>query len=97
MITENVWEKRYQYIDELKRLGAKITVEGRVAIIEGVKELTGAEVEATDLRAGAAMILAALNARGETVIGEVKYIDRGYEEVEKKFSGIGADIKRVSV
>ncbi len=97
MITENVWEKRYQYIDELKRLGAKITVEGRVAIIEGVKELTGAEVEATDLRAGAAMILAALNARGETVIGEVKYIDRGYEEVEKKFSEIGADIKRVSV
>ena len=85
MITENVWEKRYQYIDELKRLGAKITVEGRVAIIEGVKELTGAEVEATDLRAGAAMIIAALNARGETVIGEVKYIDRGYEEVEKKF------------
>lgn len=66
MITENVWEKRYQYIDELKRLGAKITVEGRVAIIEGVKELTGAEVEATDLRAGAAMIIAALNARGET-------------------------------
>ncbi len=97
MITENVWEKRYQYIDELKRLGAKITVEGRVAIIEGVKELTGAEVEATDLRAGAAMIIAALNARGETVIGEVKYIDRGYEEVEKKFSAIGADIKRVSV
>lgn len=97
MITENVWEKRYQYIDELKRLGAKITVEGRVAIIEGVKELTGAEVEATDLRAGAAMILAALNARGETVIGEVKYIDRGYEEVEKKFSEIGADIKRISV
>ena len=97
MITENVWEKRYQYIDELKRLGAKIIVEGRVAIIEGVKELTGAEVEATDLRAGAAMIIAALNARGETVIGEVKYIDRGYEEVEKKFSAIGADIKRVSV
>ena len=97
MITENVWEKRYQYIDELKRLGAKITVEGRVAIIEGVKELTGAEVEATDLRAGAAMIIAALNARGETIIGEVKYIDRGYEEVEKKFSAIGADIKRVSV
>ena len=97
MITENVWEKRYQYIDELKRLGAKITVEGRVAIIEGVKELTGASVEATDLRAGAAMIIAALNARGETVIGEVKYIDRGYEEVESKFSALGADIRRVSV
>ena len=96
MITENVWEKRYQYIDELKKLGAKITVEGRVAIIEGVKELSGASVEATDLRAGAAMIIAALNARGETVIGEVKYIDRGYEEVENKFLALGADIKRVS-
>lgn len=97
MITENVWEKRYQYIDELKKLGAKITVEGRVAIIEGVKELSGATVEATDLRAGAAMIIAALNARGETVIGEVKYIDRGYEEVENKFLALGADIRRVSV
>lgn len=97
MVTENVWEKRYQYIDELKRLGAKITVEGRVAIIEGVKELSGASVEATDLRAGAAMIIAALKARGETVIGEVKYIDRGYEEVEKKFSNLGADIKRINV
>ncbi len=97
MLTENVWEKRYQYIDELKRLGAKITVEGRVAIIEGVRELTGAFVEATDLRAGAAMIIAALSASGETVIGEVKYIDRGYEEVEKKFSALGADIQRVSV
>ena len=97
MVTENVWEKRYQYIDELKRLGAKITVEGRVAIIEGVKELSGASVEATDLRAGAAMIIAALKARGETVIGEVKYIDRGYEEVEKKFSSLGADIKRINV
>ena len=97
MITENVWEKRYQYIDELKKLGAKITVEGRVAIIEGVKELSGVTVEATDLRAGAAMIIAALNARGETVIGEVKYIDRGYEEVENKFLALGADIRRVSV
>ena len=97
MVTENVWEKRYQYIDELKRLGAKITGEGRVAIIEGVKELSGASVEATDLRAGAAMIIAALKARGETVIGEVKYIDRGYEEVEKKFSSLGADIKRINV
>ena len=95
MITENVWEKRYQYIDELKRLGAKITVEGRVAIIEGVKELTGAEVEATDLRAGAAMIIAALNARGETVIGEVKYIDRGYEAIEKSLYSVGADIRRI--
>lgn len=96
MITENVWEKRYQYTDELKRFGAKINVEGRVAIIEGVGELAGTEVEATDLRAGAAMILAALAARGETIISEIKYIDRGYEEFEHKFSHLGADIKRVS-
>ncbi|MCI1931483.1 MAG: UDP-N-acetylglucosamine 1-carboxyvinyltransferase [Clostridia bacterium] len=97
MITENIWDKRYQYTDELKRFGAKINVEGRIAIIEGISELSGADVEATDLRAGAAMILAALAARGETTISAVKYIDRGYEEVEHKFSQLGADIKRVSV
>ena len=97
VITENVWDKRYQYTDDLKRLGAQITVEGRMAIIEGVESLTGTDVDATDLRAGAAMILAGLCARGETVVGEVKYIDRGYEEVENKFGLLGADIKRVSM
>ena len=97
VITENVWDKRYQYTDELKRLGAKINVEGRMAIIEGVESLIGTDVDATDLRAGAAMILAGLCARGETVVGEVKYIDRGYEEVENKFGLLGADIKRVSM
>lgn len=97
IITENVWDKRYQYTDELRNLGAKINVEGRMAIIEGVDSLVGTRVDATDLRAGAAMIIAGLCARGETTIGEVKYIDRGYEEVEKKFGLIGADIKRVSV
>ena len=97
IITENVWEKRYQYTDELRNLGAKINVEGRMAIIEGVDSLVGTSVDATDLRAGAAMIIAGLCARGETTIGEVKYIDRGYEEVEKKLGLIGADIKRVSM
>ena len=97
IITENVWEKRYQYTDELRNLGAKINVEGRMAIIEGVDSLVGTRVDATDLRAGAAMIIAGLCARGETTIGEVKYIDRGYEEVEKKLGLIGADIKRVSM
>jgi len=97
MITENVWDKRYQYTDELKRFGARINVEGRVAVIEGVPELVGAEVEATDLRAGAAMIIAALAARGESAIREVKYIDRGYEEVEQKLTALGADIKRISL
>lgn len=97
IITENVWEKRYQYTDELRNLGAKINVEGRMAIIEGVDSLVGTRVDATDLRAGAAMIIAGLCARGETTIGEVKYIDRGYEEVEKKLGLIGAEIKRVSM
>lgn len=95
IITENVWDTRFQYIDELKRLGASITVEGRVAVIEGVDSLSGAEVMATDLRAGAAMILAGLAARGTTTIGGVKFIDRGYEDVEHKFLNLGADIKRV--
>ena len=97
IITENVWEKRYQYTDELRNLGAKINVEGRMAIIEGVDSLVGTRVDATDLRAGAAMIIAGLCARGETTIGEVKYIDRGYEEAEKKLGLIGAEIKRVSM
>jgi UDP-N-acetylglucosamine 1-carboxyvinyltransferase len=96
-ITENVWEKRYQYADELKRLGAQVNVEGRVAIITGVSQLKGAKVDATDLRAGAAMVIAALNAKGETTIGEVKYIDRGYEDFEDKLNQMGADVKRVSM
>lgn len=94
-IIENVWENRYQYMDELKRLGAQVTVEGRTAILNGVNRLSGTRVDATDLRAGAAMVLAALFANGETVIGEVKYIDRGYEEIEHKLSDLGANIKRV--
>lgn len=95
VITENVWDNRFQYIEELKKLGANICVDGRIATIEGVDTLYGAEVAATDLRAGAAMILAALAAEGKTVIKEVKYIDRGYEEVEKKFCGLGASIVRI--
>lgn len=96
MITENVWENRFQYIDELKKLGASIEVDGRTAIIEGTEKLYGTSVAATDLRAGAAMIIAGLAAEGETVIGEVKYIDRGYEDVEKKLIALGAQIVRVS-
>jgi len=95
VITENVWENRYQYVEELKKLGTRIQVEGRMATVEGVSRFIGAAVSATDLRAGAAMILAALAAKGETVIDGVKYIDRGYEDVEQKFGDLGADIKRV--
>ena len=97
VITENVWQNRYQYIDELKKLGADVTVNGRDAYINGIQAFKGAEVEATDLRAGAAMILAGLAAQGETTIGHVEFIDRGYEDVEVKFNSLGADIRRVKM
>ncbi len=95
VITENVWENRYQYIEELCKLGAKVDINGRIATIEGIPHYQGAKVEATDLRAGAAMILAALAAEGTTQIDGVRYIDRGYEDVEMKLSALGADIQRV--
>lgn len=91
---EGVWDNRFQYVDELKKTGAKIKVEGRMAVIEGTPKLTGAKVSATDLRAGAALVLAALRAEGETVIKNVKYIDRGYEAIEEKLTALGADIVR---
>lgn len=95
VITENVWENRYQYIEELCKLGARVDINGRIATIEGIPHYQGAKVEATDLRAGAAMILAALAAEGTTQIDGVRYIDRGYEDVEMKLSTLGADIQRV--
>ena len=95
VVTENVWDNRYQYVEELRQLGAKIMVESRVAMIEGVKTLKGAKVAATDLRAGAAMVIAGLFAEGTTEIDNIKYIDRGYEDIEEKLSSLGADIKRV--
>ncbi len=93
-ITEGVWDLRFQYIDELKRMGANIKVEGRIAVIEGVPELSGAPINATDLRAGAAMVIAGLVAHGTSEIHNVKYIDRGYENIEEKFRNLGADIRR---
>jgi len=95
IVTESVWDSRYQYVSELGKMGAQITVDGRVAVIEGGTPLLGAEVVATDLRAGAGMIIAGLCASGETHISEIKYIDRGYEDVEEKFGALGADIKRI--
>lgn len=95
VVTENVWDNRYQYVAELRQLGAKITVEARVAMIEGVKSLKGARVAATDLRAGAAMVVAGLFADGTTEIDNIRYIDRGYEDIEEKLQALGADIKRV--
>lgn len=95
-ITEGVWDSRFQYADELKRMGAKIKVEGRIAVIDGANVLSGAPVKATDLRAGAAMVMAGLVAKGCTEVSNIKYIDRGYENFVHKLSMLGADISRVS-
>ena len=95
IITENVWESRFKHLEELARMGAKVKVEDRIAIIEGVDHLTGAPVVASDLRAGAALVIAGLIARGVTEISNVKYIDRGYEKIEEKLVRLGADICRV--
>ncbi len=96
VISENVWDNRFQYVDELKRMGANIKVNGRMAMIEGVKSLSGAPVRSTDLRAGAAMVIAAIIAKGESEIHALHHIDRGYEKMEEKFRALGADIIRVS-
>ncbi|MCQ2514101.1 MAG: UDP-N-acetylglucosamine 1-carboxyvinyltransferase [Ruminococcus sp.] len=95
IINENVWDNRYQYVSELIKMGAQISVEGRLAIIEGGAPLTAAPVKATDLRAGAAMIIAALQISGTTEISSIQYIERGYENVIEKFRALGADIKKV--
>lgn len=95
IITETVFENRFMHVNELKRMGAKIKIEGRTAIVQGVKRLTGAQVKATDLRAGAALVLAALAAEGETEISNLCHIDRGYENLIEKLQDIGADIHRV--
>lgn len=95
IITESIWEGRFKHVDELKRMGANIKVEGRVAIIEGIHKLSGSPVHATDLRAGAAMVIAGLVADGETEISNLKHIDRGYESLVEKLKSIGADITRI--
>ncbi|CFX00351.1 UDP-N-acetylglucosamine 1-carboxyvinyltransferase [Syntrophomonas zehnderi OL-4] len=93
VIVENVFENRFQIVDELKRMGAKIKLEGHSAIVEGTPSLYGARVKATDLRAGAALVLSALAARGETTIEEAIHIFRGYEDIETKLKSLGAKIK----
>ena len=97
VLTEGVWANRYRYTEEFRRLGANIQVDGKIAIIEGVKELTAAPMVACDLRAGAAMIIAALAAKGVSEVTNVKHIERGYEDIIEKFAGIGADISVVEV
>ena len=97
ILSESVWDNRFQYVGQLLRMGADIQVDGKIAVIEGVDSLTGVNVKATDLRAGAAMIIAGLAATGETTVEDIQYIDRGYEDVCEKFSSIGADIRRVTI
>lgn len=96
MINESIYDDRFRYVEQLKKMGAHVDVEGHIAIVEGVSKLVGAEVQATDLRAGAAMILAALAAEGTTVITNVHYIDRGYERMVENFRDMGAKIIRTS-
>lgn len=96
ILTESIWDNRFQYVEELKKFGAQIRIEGRSAIIEGVKSLNGAPVSCTDLRAGAAMIIAGLASKGVTEISKIEYIDRGYEHVEEKFNSLGARIERLT-
>ena len=97
IVTEGVWDSRFRYVEQLTLMGADIQVDGKTAVITGVKSLNPAPVRAVDLRAGAAMIIAGLAANGTTEIEEIDHIDRGYENVVEKFSALGADIKRVPV
>lgn len=94
-IHEGIWESRFQYTEELNKLGAQITVNGKTAVFEGVESLSGCPVSACDLRAGAALIIAGIAASGETEISGIEYVDRGYENIEKKFNSLGANITRI--
>jgi UDP-N-acetylglucosamine 1-carboxyvinyltransferase len=96
VITETIFENRMMHVQELKRLGADIEVEGNTAIVKGVRALTGATVMATDLRASACLVIAGLIAEGETVIDRIYHLDRGYERIEEKLSALGARIHRLA-
>ena len=96
IVTEGIYDNRFRYTAELNRMGANVQVEGKAAVIDGVKELHGCEVRACDLRAGAAMVIAAMAANGTTVIEDAHYIERGYEDIIEKLSRLGAEVERVS-
>ncbi len=97
VITESVWDNRFRYTDGLTVMGARISVDGKIAVVSGVRRLSGSPVHATDLRAGAALVIAGLSASGVTEIDGVKFIDRGYEHIEEKLAALGADIKRIRI
>jgi len=94
-IVENIFEDRFNHVAELRRMGANITLNGRTAMVEGVESLSAAPLHVTDLRAGAALIIAALMAEGESQVYHIEYVDRGYELLEQKLRALGADIERV--
>jgi UDP-N-acetylglucosamine 1-carboxyvinyltransferase len=95
VITETIFENRFMHAAELLRMGARVRLNGRQAVVEGSAELSGARVQASDLRASASLVLAGLAARGETIVDRVYHIDRGYEKIEEKLRAVGADIERV--
>ena len=94
-VTETIFENRFMHVNELVRLGAKIQIEGKVAMVEGVPQLSAATVMATDLRASASLVIAGLVAQGETMVDRIYHLDRGYDKMEAKLRSIGADIERV--
>jgi len=94
-VTETIFENRYMHVNELVRLGANIQIDGKVAVIEGVEQLSGATVMATDLRASASLVIAGLVAEGETVVDRIYHLDRGYDRMEAKLAALGADIERI--
>ncbi len=96
IVTESIFENRFRYVDELARMGASVKVEGNVAVISGVDRFTGARVSAPDLRAGAALVIAGLAAEGITIVDDIYYIERGYENLDLKFQGLGAQIQKVA-
>jgi UDP-N-acetylglucosamine 1-carboxyvinyltransferase len=96
IVTESIFDNRFKYVDELARMGANIKVEGNTAIISGVDKYSGASITAPDLRAGAALVIAALVADGESVVDDITYIERGYEDFDQKLAGLGANIVRVA-
>ena len=96
IVTESIFENRFRYVDELARMGASVKVEGNVAVISGVERFTGARVSAPDLRAGAALVIAGLAAEGITIVDDIYYIERGYENLDQKFQGLGAKIEKVA-
>jgi UDP-N-acetylglucosamine 1-carboxyvinyltransferase len=94
IVTENLFSGRFRYVDELARMGADIRTEGHHAVVRGVERLSGAPVRAPDIRAGAALVVAALRAEGETIVSDAHHVDRGYEDLVGKLRAVGADVER---